>query len=95
MIPKRVDPSFMGEGINPETITSSEVNAYCANMRVPQLTCSRLLNKGRPPSADLRYGGKDNISPTTLIFAAIKGSPGIYILYIHPDVPKMLALRGS
>ena len=73
MIPKRVDPSFMGEGINPETLTNSEVNAYCANMRVPQLTCSRLLNKGRSPSADLRYGEEASISPRTLIFAAIKG----------------------
>ena len=29
--------------------------------------------KGHPPSADLRYGEEDSISPSTLIFAARKG----------------------
>ena len=29
--------------------------------------------KGSPPSTDLRYGEEDSISPSTLIFAAIKG----------------------
>ena len=29
--------------------------------------------KGHPPSADLRYGEEDSISPSTLICAAIKG----------------------
>ena len=29
--------------------------------------------KGNRPTADLRYGGKDTISPSTPIFAAIKG----------------------
>ena len=29
--------------------------------------------KGHPPSADLRYGEEDSISPSTLILAAIKG----------------------
>ena len=49
--------------------------------------------KGHPPSADLRYEEKDSISPSTLIFAAIKSKLGIYTLHIHPDVPKNLALR--
>ena len=31
------------------------------------------LYKGHPPSADLRYGDEDTISPSTLIFAARKG----------------------
>ena len=31
------------------------------------------LYMGRPPSAELRYGEKDNISPSTLIFATRKG----------------------
>ena len=31
------------------------------------------IEKGHPPSADLRYGEVDSISPSTLIFAAIKG----------------------
>ena len=30
-------------------------------------------SKGHPLSADLRYGGEDSISPSTLIVAAIKG----------------------
>ena len=30
-------------------------------------------SKGNGTVADLRYGGKDNISPSTLIFAAKKG----------------------
>ena len=29
--------------------------------------------KGHPPSADLRYGEEDSISPSTLIFATRKG----------------------
>ena len=29
-------------------------------------------SKGHPPSADLRYGKEDIISPSTLIFAAIE-----------------------
>ena len=49
---------------------------------------------GHPPSADLRYGEKDSISPSTLIPAAIKGLLRIYTLFIPPDVPKKLALRG-
>ena len=32
-----------------------------------------LRYKGHPPSADLRYGEEDSISPSTQIFAAIKG----------------------
>ena len=31
------------------------------------------LNKGHFPSADLRYGEEDSISPSTLLFAVIKG----------------------
>ena len=50
------------------------------------------VTEGRPPSADLRYWEKDNISPSTLIFATRKGYLGIYTLYIPPDVPKKLAL---
>ena len=49
--------------------------------------------KGHPPSADLRYGDEDTISPSILIFAARKDYLGIYTLYILPDVPKKLALR--
>ena len=30
-------------------------------------------NKGHPPNADLKYGEKDSIIPSSLIFAAIKG----------------------
>ena len=44
--------------------------------------------KGNPPSADLRYGEENSISPSTLIIAAIKGSLWISTLYIPPDVPK-------
>ena len=44
--------------------------------------------KGSPPSADMRSGGKDSISPSTLIFSAMKGLLGIYTLCIPPDVPK-------
>ena len=29
--------------------------------------------KGQPLSADLRYGGEDSISPSTLVVAAIMG----------------------
>ena len=52
-------------------------------------------SKGHPPSANLRYGKEDSISSSTLIFAAIKGLLKMYILYIPPDVPKKLALRGN
>ena len=45
-----------------------------------------------PPSADLRYGGKGNISPITLIFATRKSELGIYTVFIPLDVPKKLAL---
>ena len=51
------------------------------------------FQKGHPPSADLRYGDEDTISPSTLIFAARKGYIRIYTLYILPEVPKKLALR--
>ena len=56
---------------------------------------SILPNKGHPPSADLRYGEEDSISRSTLFFAAIKGLLGICTLYVLPDVPNKLALRGS
>ena len=53
------------------------------------------LLKGHPPSADLRYGEEDSISPSKLVLAAIKGYFGKYTLYIPPDLPKKLALRLS
>ena len=34
---------------------------------------SLVPHKGNRTIADLRYGGENNISPSTLIFAAIKG----------------------
>ena len=43
-------------------------------------------HKGNRCIADLRYGGKDIISPSTLIFAAIKGLLGTYTLHIPPKV---------
>ena len=43
----------------------------------------------------MRYGGKDGISPSTLVLVAIKGYLWIYILCIPPDLPKKLALRWS
>ena len=33
------------------------------------------------PSADLRYGGQDSISPSTLIFVAIESKLEIWILH--------------
>ena len=33
----------------------------------------KYLEKGHTPSADLRYGEEDSISPNTLVLAAIKG----------------------
>ena len=50
-------------------------------------TTKLITNKGHPPSADLRYGDEDAISPSTLIFAARTQD-----IYIPPDVPKTLAL---
>ena len=38
-----------------------------------QKLANRACGKGQPPSADLRYGEEDNISPCTFIFAAIMG----------------------
>ena len=38
-----------------------------------QLELNKLeYTKGHPPSADLRYGEEDSISPSTPIFAAIE-----------------------
>ena len=37
------------------------------------LPLKETLPKGDPPSTDLRYGEEDIITPSTLIFAAIKG----------------------
>ena len=31
------------------------------------------VHKGHPPIVDLRYGEEDSISPSKLVFAAIKG----------------------
>ena len=39
-----------------------------------------------PPSADLRYREEGNISPSTLICAAIKGLLGIYTLICTEEV---------
>ena len=33
----------------------------------------KFLCKGHPPSADLRYGEEDSISPPTQMFASTKG----------------------
>ena len=52
-----------------------------------------MLTKGHAPSADLRCGGKDSISPSTLVLAAKKGLLGMNTLYITPNLPKQLALR--
>ena len=42
-------------------------------MRVVRWVNNQGPDKGHPPSADLRYGEEDSISPSTLIVAAIKG----------------------
>ena len=41
---------------------------------------------GNRTIADLRYGGKDIISPSTIIFPSIKGLLGMYSLHIPPEV---------
>ena len=56
------------------------------NMLKEANTCQ----KGHCPSADLRYGDKYSISPSTHIFSAIKGYLGLYILYIPPNVWKLI-----
>ena len=48
--------------------------------------------KGNRTIADLRYGGKDGINPSTLTFAPIQGQLGIYTLHIPPEVLYKLAL---
>ena len=48
--------------------------------------------KGNLTIADLRYGVKYSISPSTLIFVPIKGLLGIYTLHIPPEVLYKLAL---
>ena len=50
------------------------------------------VDKGHPPSADLRYGEKDSISPSILIFATVKSLLEICTPYIPPDVHKKLPL---
>ena len=40
---------------------------------------------GHRLSSVLRYGGKDSISPGTLLFADIESKLGIYTLHIFPD----------
>ena len=56
------------------------------------MNCSTNI-KGHPPSADLRYGEEDSISPSPLIFAAIKSKLRINTLHINPDVPKKTLTR--
>ena len=53
------------------------------------------MHKNHAPISHLRYGKEDSSSPSTLIFDATTGLTRIYILYIPPDVPKKLGLRGS
>ena len=45
-----------------------------------------IFTKGHPPSADLRYGEEDSISPSTLIFAAIESKLKTKTLHIPFDV---------
>ena len=45
-----------------------------------------LFSKGNISIADLRYGKKDIISPSRLIFAPIKGLLGKYTLHVLPEV---------
>ena len=59
--------------------------------------CTEILRKyrGHPPSADLRYGEENCISPSPHHFCCHKGiTQDIYSLY-SPDVPKKLALIRS
>ena len=51
------------------------------------------VSKGHPPSADLRYGEEDSISPSTLIVVLIKSKLRIKTIHIPLDVLKKLALR--
>ena len=44
------------------------------------------ISKGNCAVADLRHGGKDTISPSTLIVPATKSFLGIYALHIPPKV---------
>ena len=64
----------------------------CCAPIFPSLSETESSHKGRPPSADLSYRGKDNISPSTLVFATRKGWLWIYTLYLPPVIPKKLAL---
>ena len=41
--------------------------------RLQKADMGLICYKGNRPTADLRYGEKDSISPSTPIFAAIKG----------------------
>ena len=50
------------------------------------------LLKGNRTIADLRYGGKDLISPSKLIFSPIKSYLRIYTLHISPEILQKLAL---
>ena len=45
-----------------------------------------VVTKGNRTIADLKYGGEDIISPSTLIFAPIKSYLGKYTLHIPPEV---------
>ena len=42
-------------------------------MLISRFWLGQSFSKGHPPISDLRYGAEDNISPSTLIVAAIKG----------------------
>ena len=79
--------------LNPKLFNLSVVESKNVEFML-QSRPANLLNKGHPPSADLGYGGKDSISPSTLISAAIKSKLGIYTLHVHPVVPKKLG-KGS
>ena len=54
---------------------------------------SRSCHKSDRPSADLRYGGKGSVGPSTLVSAAIKSKLITYAVHIPPDVPKKLVWR--
>ena len=53
------------------------------------------FDKGHPPSADLRYGQEDSISPCTLIFFCHQGLIWDIYSFYPPDVPKNVTLRVS
>ena len=81
-------PSETGAVLQKKKLCHSIINRPCVAktvLQTPPLIMNRpcvagallqtplSLSKGRPPCADLRYGVKDNISPSTLVFATRKG----------------------